>query len=945
MNNNLNNQPKSIFDEENPNIVDESFSMDYADTYQKQMLIGDNNLNETILEQKLKNARNGGNPNENFYLMNQYQNINDWGENDLNITIQDRKKEDYLEKRNFPIFSKDEFLNIKKSVGKDLLKIQDYLLIKLKEYNKFDRNKKIGPLLPLAYLIENHYKFKKENKNQMEEKYNRLKTHIFNYRKIYGDGNCFYRAVMFRYIELLILYRKTDFLKRLIIDIYRSFKSTEIRNRLYVGKDFLNPNLIIQTMITILELVENNRIVDAHLSLYKAILYSKIFDFSLILYLRYIIYDYIKRNENKLYLESFPVLIGNLLPLNYEKDGKFFFKSFYDNNLLKMFTYPEKIIIYLTPFVLGINLKVVLFEDKEMEVEKNLGFNGINELDIDDSIFLLFRNGRFESIFTYEDNQKFNYIYNYYRNDLKQIVLKIDNSLYKNLNKGSAQEVFNKNVNSKPHSIYGSGIFQNIQNSEIQKKNKFKDLSDKNINNNIIKSSLPHYNYNTCYNSNNIAEKFNFDNVNDKSYEAFTYSNGQYSYKNDQNEIQLSKSLNCFNLNDNPNDNQNSQFNHNTSNSQRFPNNNINNYLNQYNTEDNKAKTSIYFYKNPESYRINSILFDKAQNIYSLAQNFNNNMNNNMNYNMNNNNMNNNMNNNCMQNNMNNYMNNNYMNNNMNNNYNINNNYINNNNGFNYYSGNNSNLTLKCNICSSMHSGLKNIKSICPNCFMGEIINQSKIFYINYLKSVTYLERANSITKSEFENLFMKKVIINFENKTYNLFKAIDEYNCPQKNIKFDFNQIFKKLILEIKQQICAYCFGQVQNSEFKFPCGCNFCSYYHLSLYMNEKVQTKITYNYKCFCSFKYKPNKVFELCNLLFNKKIYKDFNFFIGSLNGIFCRICFKCSSEKQGLAFVDIEGFCPNKFNHFICQDCIKKDNSNCVECTICKIQHKYMIKDY
>ena len=196
MNNNINNQPKSIFDEKNINVVDESFSIDYADTYQKQMFIEDNNLNETILEQKLKN---GGNPNENFYLMNQYQNINAWGEDDLNITIQDRKKEDYLEKRNFPIYSENEFLNIKKSVGKDLLTIQDYLLIKLKEYNKFDRNKKIGPLLPLAYLIENHYQFKKDKKKQMQEKYNRLKTHIFNYRQIYGDGNCFYRAVMFRY--------------------------------------------------------------------------------------------------------------------------------------------------------------------------------------------------------------------------------------------------------------------------------------------------------------------------------------------------------------------------------------------------------------------------------------------------------------------------------------------------------------------------------------------------------------------------------------------------------------------------------------------------------------------------------------------------------------------------------------------------------------------------
>ena len=56
MNNNINNQPNTIFNENNGNIVDESFSMDYADTFQRQMNLDDNNLNETIIEQKYKNV-------------------------------------------------------------------------------------------------------------------------------------------------------------------------------------------------------------------------------------------------------------------------------------------------------------------------------------------------------------------------------------------------------------------------------------------------------------------------------------------------------------------------------------------------------------------------------------------------------------------------------------------------------------------------------------------------------------------------------------------------------------------------------------------------------------------------------------------------------------------------------------------------------------------------
>ena len=73
MNNNINNQPKSIFEQQNENIVDESFSMDYADTFKKQMFIDNNNLNETVLEQKFKNAQKGNqNQNNNFNFMNKY---------------------------------------------------------------------------------------------------------------------------------------------------------------------------------------------------------------------------------------------------------------------------------------------------------------------------------------------------------------------------------------------------------------------------------------------------------------------------------------------------------------------------------------------------------------------------------------------------------------------------------------------------------------------------------------------------------------------------------------------------------------------------------------------------------------------------------------------------------------------------------------------------------
>jgi hypothetical protein len=129
----------------------------------------------------------------------------------------------------------------------------------------------------------------------MISKYERLKEKICNYRTVCGDGNCYYRAVMFRYIELLILNKKCDYFKLLIIDIYKSFQEKEIQKRLVIGKEAISPNRITEIMLFISTLLENNKIVEAHQVFYKCLIYSKSFDFSLILYFRYLLYIYIKK--------------------------------------------------------------------------------------------------------------------------------------------------------------------------------------------------------------------------------------------------------------------------------------------------------------------------------------------------------------------------------------------------------------------------------------------------------------------------------------------------------------------------------------------------------------------------------------------------------------------------------------------------------------------------
>ena len=971
-----NNPANNLFDEYN--TAEESFSVDYADTYEKEMHFADNNLNETILEKKIKESRNKGknpNPNESFASFMQMEDLNALNEmvDKLNITIQNKQKEDYLYARKFPNFPLSDFQKVKNKVLPGLDQIRNSLLNIKTNYTQFDNNKKVGPLTPLSYVIESTYQFRPEFSNEMQKKYDRLKNYILNYRTIYGDGNCYYRAVIYRYIELLILNKKIDIFKLLIIDIYCSFQSNEIKKRLYVGNEMLNPKLIIQIMIIILELLESNRIAEAYKAFYDSILFSKIFDYSLILYLRFIIYIYIKNNENKLYLESFPVLIGNLLPSIYEKDGVFDFNSFYENFLLKMFQFAEKIVIYLTPFVLGVDLNVVLFDDNENEIVKKFGFAGKSELNIDDNIYILNRIGHYENIYSIEDNQKYNLIYGPYRNDIRARFINVDYSL--NLNNTNNNYNNNQNNNS-PNNNYPNN--KNNQNNNYQNNNpsnynqyytqnsqnnigvqKINDLQSKtvinqhqnNLRNMYFGNSNVNYNYqNNYYTNNNRCNNYHRSYTNDniqynpmnQNYnintynQNYNYQNNYYNQSNYYNQNNIYQSLNSFNQ-------QNQTGNINNMNT--YPKPYVNNNYGEEESYD--SRKDIYYYNDVNNFKKDATYFNKDNNIYSLANaNTNNNLNNNnsMNNSNNNNYLNNNNNNNYKNNNINNTTTTNSINNQQG--YNFNNNVMNDNNIMNnsqqgYNINQQGNGQFKCFRCSSSTNGLNSNKNICYNCFISEVIRQLKLTYIEYLKNVTKLEKANTITKNDFNNLFLKKIIIDVDNNKYNIYQAIGE--LPKNNS--DYHKIIEDIILKIKQQICLYCYCDVHNSDLKLPCGCNFCSIDHINSFINERVQNKITYNYKCFCSYEYEPNKTLELFIFLKAKNIIKDYHIFIQKLNQLFCKICFKCGKENMDLSTVDIEGFIPNQFTHLICEECIQSGNTNQVQCSICKIQHKYLLKDF
>ena len=410
--------------------------------------------------------------------------------------------EEYLEIRNnFPDDKQFED-NLKQFLNDNDIE-QFYLKILDVKYrlNVVLPNNNISPIFTLEHLFEYIISNNKLQQNtiDLDSKYNKLKPIIYKYRQIKGDGNCYYRAVMFRYLEQIILRKDIILFKKIILDMKQCFESKEIKNRLYIkmGTTF-KPELHLKIMVLILNLIEKNKIQEAHQLFVKCILSCAIFDFGLILYFRYILYLYIKSNENKLFSKSFPVKIGNLLPSIYENQkGEFEFSKFYINYLLKMFMDAEKIIIYLTPFLLGVNLDIIVFEDNEEQIVQRLTYdeNNSENMKQDNVITLLNRNAHYDLIYTYEEYNKYSNIYNFYE------MLEPNNSLEKssdsnffllqtNRNKAHEHEGYNttvKNIDNNTK-VINNNIF-NKNNNLINKDNNEKYTN--NESNNKESNKLP----------------------------------------------------------------------------------------------------------------------------------------------------------------------------------------------------------------------------------------------------------------------------------------------------------------------------------------------------------------------------------------------------------------------------------------------------------------------
>ena len=920
--------------------------------------------NETALESKLGKSFE---KRPSLTLLSS-KNLSKFRESLKEIINLDNKACQNIEVRELPKISQEAYEKFKNSnTDQDTLdQLYNSLTKSNCNFKSVECGNSLGGLTPLTYLVESSFSMNFKKAKEINDKYKILKPYIYNYRTINGDGNCFYRAVMFKYLEIMVLNKQIETLQNITYDVYNSFNSEELKSRLVIGNINIKPTLTLKLLILITDLLKKGDILSAHNILIKSFCICRKFDYAIIFYFRYILYDYIKKNEEKTYLKSFPIKLGNLLPSQYEtEDGKFLYELFYNNYLLKFYTDAEKIVIYLTPFVLGIPLNVIIFDDNEEEILQTFKWEEGQGLNLSDEIYLLNRKNHYEIVYTQKENEKYKNIFQYYENNQRSVILSdIDKylKLYANDNNDKILlEAFNEGERkNNPKTMI---IQRNNINKEKSEKKPI-DINKAEMNPKTIINNNDLINQNKINNNNIDANAIQGNkkvlNPNctvKKNYKDTNNINNNDPLNNNQNQIPnnlINNNNNIINNNNNGNmtKNQNIKNNMKINNINQisqpnYPNNanSIPNQINnkQINSQPIKTKQNKEFYNQKipldnNKNLINNKNEDKNLKIYpnqttSKKNNRTNQNNNKVNVNLidekylkANNNISNNQNNkmnkkenahiqepkevgmyipgNIQQ--------------------------INKNNNHNNPSGKSNNNSNKF-ICRNCKNPLNNINLIlCQNCFKKEIINE---VYSSYLQSLNQ--------KYPPENLIEANItIINFKNekRIYNLDNALNEYNNIFKNEKLE----RKDIILELKKRVCIACLNEIKSkNSIELPCKCRICSFEHLNEYLSYYQNFNV--GFECRCKVTYTNQMMMELIHLRgLNRDIQARIKYFFQKKLDSCCCICGKSSNiVGQSNTLISLENSYYNNFIHSLlhnfCKNCIKYQNTEFF-CQICQIKH-------
>ena len=841
----------------------------------------------TILDEKIKrNIISKGMNIDKIKLYTYHNNLNS-----NEIEKNKNKNDDFIKLREIPEISEIQLNEIKYNLLDDkyLDDLKNFILNHKFPLNSPNSTLTIGSLFPLEKLVEGGFNNDPDFSNEMIDKYNLYLKYIYNYRTIKGDGNCYYRAVMFRYFEIIILNKEIELLRNIIYDMKKSIYSKEIMERKEIKLNTVfKPDLPLKIMFIILDLMSKNNIEFAHLVFLKSLLICPIFDFGLIFYFRYIIYNYIRNYEDKLYFKEFPIKIGNLLPSKYEtEEGEFLYNSFYQNYLLKMFMDAEKIIIYLTPFILGINIDIIVFND-DNETIKNIYYEGKPKYTLNDKIFLMNRKNHYEIIYSKEYNEKYKSLFEKYINNsfleesiiLYEINKKNKDNNYININNNIYKNILNEeNINIKNKKLTAIN-----KKCKIKKKLKKQILnnSDKNIvnnsnSNNIIKipSDNPNENYlsfineeinlkNSCNENNSISLVLNHNEKYDNKKEII---NNNISNDNilteKENDLKVTKIKKRKKRINNCSDEIKSQRI-----KQVVNNKNIKINITDNNYENNKEK-------------IKTTSSEKNKIISKILKEY------------------------------------------------------------------------ECQKCLKKFSLEFEINIyLCYECLEKEIKNKFCNIYLSYLSRCLENEFEDVEIIKEFNNLKKKIININNKEVFLeNAINQMGKYNSKVLSFEEIYDSIIKETQRNICL-ICCHIIGKNEQNIIKIPCGCFFCCEKHIKFYFSQKKPILKEKEFICYCSYKYQIKDIYNL-GLIFSRKLSlnKLRKPIIEYLNNRLKNHCCSCLS-KDGLIldfsirYKDDENLGGKdiisnykELKHYFCRNCEEKINDrDLFYCKICCKQH-------
>lgn len=211
---------------------------------------------------------------------------------------------------------------------------------------------------------------------ELRDKYN-----IFYWRRIKGDGNCYYRSILINYIEILI----TNSIKNDNPSIFFCFIKEIFFTKF--------PEEIIsfqKKLLTILLLIDEHIQKKSSFSydiLYRSIHKSKCIEKCIIFWFKLKLSEFLRQNIN---LEINGLKLLQVIPeLNYDDENSSIepnnkeLNEYIENKIMKMDEYVEGYPIYITPFVLKCSINIYSLNKSVDKKNKNNIIININKEKID----------------------------------------------------------------------------------------------------------------------------------------------------------------------------------------------------------------------------------------------------------------------------------------------------------------------------------------------------------------------------------------------------------------------------------------------------------------------------------------------------------------------------------------------------------------------------------